>query len=242
MQFTIIEFDPDTFQLLIEYLHSGACPLTCDTVPGLICAAEHFDLPDLLQACFHHTKTHLRLSVVPKMLNQLENYYWRYNSASQLVNTIYKFVDPRAHKLFARGEFLTLSESILTAILTRSSLNLSESRKFQVMLLWSLGKLDEDAAALLSSTTSGAGGLKNASRVLAELERLGTSETSDHKMTELRALMSRLTRDLKLHKIPPQELIKVSRFAPTVLARALLRKRSNWIKLILSSFSFLPFL
>uniref|UniRef100_T1KL03 Rap-GAP domain-containing protein n=1 Tax=Tetranychus urticae TaxID=32264 RepID=T1KL03_TETUR len=35
-EFTIIEFDGNTFQLLIEYLHSGSCPLTCDTIPGLI--------------------------------------------------------------------------------------------------------------------------------------------------------------------------------------------------------------
>lgn len=83
-EFTIIEFDGDTMQLLIDYLHTGSVELTCDMIPGLICAAEHFDLPDLLQACFHHTKTHMKLSVAPSMLNQLENYYWRYNAASQV--------------------------------------------------------------------------------------------------------------------------------------------------------------
>lgn len=86
-EFTIIEFDGDTMQLLIDYLHTGVVELTCDMIPGLICAAEHFDLPDLLQACFHHTKTHMKLSVAPSMLNQLENYYWRYNSASQVRKT-----------------------------------------------------------------------------------------------------------------------------------------------------------
>lgn len=50
--------------ILIEYLQSGSCPLTCETIPGLICAAEHYDLPELLQACFHHAKQHFRLSVV----------------------------------------------------------------------------------------------------------------------------------------------------------------------------------
>jgi len=39
-EFTIIEFDGDTFQLLIDILHSGSCCLTCETVPGLICAAS----------------------------------------------------------------------------------------------------------------------------------------------------------------------------------------------------------
>lgn len=186
LQFTIIEFDGDTFQLLIEYLHSGSCPLTCDTVPGLICAAEHFDLPDLLQACFHHTKTHLRLSVVPRMLNQLENYYWRYTSASQLVNTILNFVDPRASALFARQEYLQISESMLQTILTRQNLNLIETRKFQVMLQWSLHKVKTE-----------------------KIENQKNDKLGSSKVTELQAIMNRLTRDLKLHKIPPQDLIKV---------------------------------
>ena len=36
-------------QVLLDYLHSGCCPLSCITIPGLICAAEHYDLPDLIQ-------------------------------------------------------------------------------------------------------------------------------------------------------------------------------------------------
>ncbi|CAG2159594.1 unnamed protein product [Oppiella nova] len=186
-EFTIIEFDGDTFQLLIEYLHSGSCPITCDTVPGLICAAEHFDLPDLLQACFHHTKTHLKLNVVPRMLNQLENYYWRYTSASQLVNTILNYVDPRANALFARQEYLQLSESMLQTILTRQNVNLSETKKFQVMFQWSVHKVKTDRLA----------------------DRPQNDKLQTTRVNELQAIMNRMTRDLKLHKIPPQDLIKI---------------------------------
>jgi len=64
----IIEFDHDTFRLLLDYLHTGSCPLTCANIPGLICAAEHYDLPDLLQACFHHAKQFLRMEVVSVLL------------------------------------------------------------------------------------------------------------------------------------------------------------------------------
>lgn len=63
-EFSIIEFDPDTFRILLDYLHTGSCPLTCASIPGLICAAEHYDLPELLQACFHHAKQFLRIEVV----------------------------------------------------------------------------------------------------------------------------------------------------------------------------------
>lgn len=72
-QFTIIEFEHDTLRILLDYLHTGSCPLTCSTIPGLICAAEHYDLPELLQACFHHAKQFLRIEVVslcyPHMLD-----------------------------------------------------------------------------------------------------------------------------------------------------------------------------
>lgn len=63
-QFTIIEFEPDTFSILLDYLHSGCCSLSCLNIPGLICAAEHFDIPELLQACFHHAKQFLKTEVV----------------------------------------------------------------------------------------------------------------------------------------------------------------------------------
>ncbi|GBL74425.1 Signal-induced proliferation-associated 1-like protein 1 [Araneus ventricosus] len=174
-EFNIIEFDSETFMILMEYLQSGSCPLTCETIPGLICAAEHYDLPELLQACFHHAKQHFRLSVVCSMLNMLENYYWRYNSASELVNAILQFIDSRAAQLFSRREFLDLSESMFQMILGRD-LNISEVSKFQVMLQWANYKIE-------------------------------MSTNVDPR--ELECIMNRLTRDLKLQKIPPQELIRV---------------------------------
>ena len=197
-EFTIIEFDGDTFQLLIEYLHSGCCKLTCETVPGLICAAEHFDLPDLLQACFHHTKTHMKLSLCPNMLNQLENYYWRYNSASQLVNTIFKFIDPRAVKFFQRSEYLTLSESMFTSLISRTTLEVTECHKFQVMLRWATHRVRGFTGTSYPSTS-------DSPNPLDYREPLTST-----KRRELQMIMNRLTRDLKLHKIPPHDLITVS--------------------------------
>lgn len=35
-EFSIIEFDPDTFRVLLDYLHTGSCPLTCVTIPGTV--------------------------------------------------------------------------------------------------------------------------------------------------------------------------------------------------------------
>jgi len=49
------------------------------------------------------------------MLCNLENYYWRYSSASELVNMILAYVETRAHLLFPDPEFLTLSESMVSS-------------------------------------------------------------------------------------------------------------------------------
>lgn len=75
------------------------------------------------------------------MLNMLENYYWRYNSASELVNAILQYIDTRAAQLFSRKEFLELSESMFQMILGRE-LNVTEVSKFEVMLQWTKHKIE----------------------------------------------------------------------------------------------------
>ncbi|KAF0296795.1 Rap1 GTPase-activating protein 1 [Amphibalanus amphitrite] len=178
-EFTIIEFEPDTFRVLLDYLHHGSCPLTCSSVPGLICAAEHYDLPELLQACFHHAKQFLRVDVVCTMLGALENYYWRYTSASELVNMILAFIESRPGQVFQTAGFLDLSESMVQMIMCRH-LDMSELHKFEVMLRWTRHKVRSRPAA---------------SRADARLE--------------FRRSMERLARDVKLYRISPQELIRV---------------------------------
>ncbi|XP_066245505.1 uncharacterized protein rsh isoform X4 [Euwallacea similis] len=149
-EFSIIEFDSDTFRILLDYLHTGSCPLTCSTIPGLICAAEHYDLPDLLQACFHHAKQFLRIDVVCCMLCSLENYYWRYTSASELVNMILAFVETRAYALFQSPEFLNLSESMVQMIMCRN-LEIPEIRKFESMLSWARHKIRTKTSSKLDA-------------------------------------------------------------------------------------------
>ncbi|ALC48515.1 CG42629, partial [Drosophila busckii] len=178
-EFNIIEFDPDTFRVLLDYLHTGTCPLTCVSIPGLLCAAEHYDLPELLQACFHHCKQFLRIEVVCPMLISLENYYWRYTSASELVNMILSFVESKAHSLFKCPEFLHLSESMVQMIMCRE-LQTPEIRKFEAMLAWAQHKV-------------------------AKLKNHPNKDTQ----FEFECIMERLTRDLNLCRISPSELLTV---------------------------------
>ncbi|XP_047492045.1 uncharacterized protein LOC125041252 [Penaeus chinensis] len=177
-EFTIIEFEHDTLRILLDYLHTGSCPLTCTSIPGLICAAEHYDLPELLQACFHHAKQFLRIEVVCNMLSSLENYYWRYTSASELVNMILAFVETRAVQVFESPDFLQLSESMVNMMMARN-LEVAEITKFEAMLTWAKNRVR----------------VKGASKVDSRVE--------------FRCIMERLTRELKLYRISPQDLIKI---------------------------------
>ena len=43
-EFPIIEFDAETFQVLLDYLHSGCCPLSCISIPGKINRNEKKDI------------------------------------------------------------------------------------------------------------------------------------------------------------------------------------------------------
>ena len=54
------------------------------------------------------------------MLGALENYYWRYSSASELVNMILAFVETRAQAIFDSTHFLELSESMVQLIINRN--------------------------------------------------------------------------------------------------------------------------
>ncbi|XP_070074955.1 uncharacterized protein rsh isoform X2 [Drosophila takahashii] len=146
---------------------------------SLLCAAEHYDLPELLQACFHHCKQFLRIEVVCPMLISLENYYWRYTSASELVNMILSFVESKAHSLFKCPEFLHLSESMVQMIMCRE-LQTPEIRKFEAMLAWAQHKV---------------GKLKN--------------HPNKDTQFEFECIMERLTRDLNLCRISPSELLTV---------------------------------
>lgn len=62
------------------------------------------------------------------MLSSLENYYWRYTSASELVNMILAFIETRAEAVFQDPHFLDLSESMVQMIMNRN-LEVSELAK-----------------------------------------------------------------------------------------------------------------
>ncbi|XP_033320930.1 rap GTPase activating protein radish isoform X2 [Megalopta genalis] len=176
-EFDIHDFDPETFRILLDYLHTGSCSLTCSNICGLACAAEHYELSELQDACFHHAKQFLRIDVVCVMLCTLEKYCWRYSSAMNLVNMILTFIETRSSQLFKNEGFLTLSEAMVQMIMGRD-LDVEEIVKFEAMLNWANNRI------------------KTKTKIV------------DEKM-EFKCIMERLSKDLKLYRISPQELIRI---------------------------------
>ena len=130
------------------------------------------------------------VTVHSQMLIALESYYWRYCSASELVNMILAFMEtrwtsgsasseilkhpPRSLAIFHNPHFLDLSETMVTMIMARN-LEIPEIHKFEAMLKWA----------------------KN------YIKNQGYQNKSDAK-ADFRACMDRLSRDLKLYRISPQ--------------------------------------
>ncbi|CAB4059158.1 Signal-induced proliferation-associated 1-like protein 1,Rap1 GTPase-activating protein 2,Rap1 GTPase-activating protein 1,GTPase-activating protein DDB_G0291510 [Lepeophtheirus salmonis] len=138
-----------------------------------------FDGETYFKHVFHHAKQFIRTEVACQMLSSLENYYWRYTSASELVNMILVFIETRALPVFSNPHFLDLSESMVQMIMSRN-LEVQEVAKFEAMLKWAQHRVKTKSFS---------------NRVDAKIE--------------FRCCMDRLTRDLKLYRIAPLDLIKV---------------------------------
>ena len=107
-QFPIIEFDGETFRILLTYLHCGSCTLSCLNIPGLICAAEHYDLPELLQACFHHAKQFIRVDKVSHLVLFSSKYWKKFYSLA--CNCVYSRLQVKSERIAFSVQGLWLSK------------------------------------------------------------------------------------------------------------------------------------
>ena len=49
-------FQSDVFEALLEYLHCGSCDLVPSVIPGLLSAAQYYEVEELHQVCFERIK------------------------------------------------------------------------------------------------------------------------------------------------------------------------------------------
>ena len=67
------EFEADIFSGVIDYIHNDKCGITSETLPGLLCAATYYELPDLRLSCLNRRDdliTITTVSICPTCLSQ----------------------------------------------------------------------------------------------------------------------------------------------------------------------------
>lgn len=120
------------------------------------------------------------------MLNDLESCYWRYNSAMELVNMIVMYINNNASDFLNQHHYMCLCEPFFTIIICRELKCVAEIDKFHTMLAWA--------------------------KYFIRRQRQAKGRVTD----DLRSVMDRLSQDLKLHKISPNDLIKIVQPSQTI--------------------------
>lgn len=175
---------------------------------------QHYDLPDLLHACFHHANTHMKLSAAPKMMNALFQNSCFYVTAMQLLDSIFEFIDPQGNEFFSRTEYLELYESVFTTLLSRKTLQVTELKKFQAMHGWAkqqvIEKHRQKQRQAQQEQQELVEQLSGEQEQIVEVEAEQPQSDEESEM-EYRNLMHRLNKDvnIKLDKLSNEELVKI---------------------------------
>lgn len=104
------------------------------TIVGITCAAEHFEIPELKQACFDRLPNCLTANTVCNILTQLEKYL-SYHCAKTMVVRALEFVDNNAELVLTSEGFIRLSENMVHLILRRD-IEVPEIVKVNAALAW----------------------------------------------------------------------------------------------------------
>lgn len=113
---------------------TGSCSIQPSTIVGITCASEHFEIPELKQACFDQLSNCLSAKSVCKVLTQLERYL-TYQCAKTMVVRTLEYVDEHADDVLVSEDFLSLSENMVHLILGRD-IEVQEILKVKAALSW----------------------------------------------------------------------------------------------------------
>ncbi|XP_077862589.1 uncharacterized protein LOC102801706 [Saccoglossus kowalevskii] len=133
-QFLVADFESDVFSVLLDYLHTGTCSINSETLPGLMCAAEYYEVPDLVQACFDLSTHLITTQTVCTIFLQLERYL-SYESARELLQNILSRQTILTEELLIQPDFTKMPMSIMQHIMSRD-IQVDEITKFNALLKW----------------------------------------------------------------------------------------------------------
>ncbi|XP_003386107.1 PREDICTED: serine-enriched protein-like isoform X2 [Amphimedon queenslandica] len=139
---TVLDFEPEVFKQLMEYIHTGAVMLQSRTLLGLMNAADHYGLDELKMACVQFLDRAINTDTVCALLSSAEKYI-QYKSTKILVQKMLEFVDNHAEVVLNLGSFATLPQHVVRIILGRDELLASEQTKFESAFRWCLRYIED---------------------------------------------------------------------------------------------------
>ena len=132
------EFDYDVFRQVIEYAHTGSVTMQARTLIGLVNAADHFAMPDLVAACMKFLDEMISSDSVCIMLSNAEKYtrYFQTPSAKLFLHKILEYVDTHAEEFLSLGCLPVVPKQMMMLVLDRDESVAAEMIKFEAAWRW----------------------------------------------------------------------------------------------------------
>lgn len=196
LQYVIESFSEEVFSEMLNYLLAGSCAIQPSTVVGLACAAECYEVEELKQACFERLLECLTTSTICGILSQLEKYL-SYSAAKTMVVQSLEFVDSHAADILCSPDFLRLSEHMVHLVMHRDmGTEVPELVKVNAAFAW--GKLNAKPER------------EGENLPQAQHRELGGEYWSSFRAgQDFRSLVTPLVKQVRLHLIDPQDIMKV---------------------------------
>lgn len=134
LQYVVEGFSDTVFQELLRYIMTGSCTIKSANVVGLACAAEHYEVEELRQACHQQLPKCLSVVAVCEILTQLEKHL-AFSAAKTMIVQCLEFVDSNASELLSSDQILHLSENMVHLVLRRDT-DVSEILKVKAAFAW----------------------------------------------------------------------------------------------------------
>ena len=134
VQYVVEGFSETVFTELLNYTMTGTCAIKPSNVVGLACAAEHYEIDELRQACHQQQPKCLTVNTVCEILAQLEKHL-AFSIAKTMIVQCLEFVDNHANELLSSDQILNLSENMVHLVLRRDT-DVPEIVKVKAAFAW----------------------------------------------------------------------------------------------------------
>ncbi|XP_028405098.1 uncharacterized protein LOC114527596 [Dendronephthya gigantea] len=150
-EFVMNEFESEIFAGVIEYIHNDKCSITYETLPGLLCAATYYELPDLRLSCLNRRDDVIEVSTVCRMLNIVEEYIL-FKDGRELQERLLQYFVNHILEILGCEEHLMLTKSRIILVLSQNwKCEDDKNLKVKLLVLWAKCKDNDDWKHLAES-------------------------------------------------------------------------------------------